>query len=710
MANLTVTGGSVGINALDSTNSTGLTITNCVVYANNSTGIRIGSTDNNAQVSSNIVYGLPDFSGTTWQAYGISIGGNSSSVYVSGVSISGNTVYNSSNIGIDLTPYTQTCTISNNRTYGDGTGIYANPYSTGAALLSYIKSNVVFDNSYGITTEGNSQATQNTVYGNTTYGIYCDGDGDGILNNTVYNNVVGISSFADNYQLIQGNTVYGNSSYGIEAEGTADNVIGNTTYSNATGIALDYNFSSEVANNVIYGNTNQGILVTNGEAGTYVNNTVYQTTGDAIDITLHDSNVTLRNNILSAQNGFDILVNSTSEGGFHSDFNDLFTTGSGVIGSWEGQSYGTLASWILQLNVDNDSQSVNPQFIQPLGSDGVLGYSTAPASDFAAFSAPAFTTGWTNTPGPDSTAAAASASIGTATATWTISGLTPGAVYQIDTAWITSTAAATDATYSVYDGGAVVDYQRVREYGNTFNLPFTSMLFTPSLTGGQDNLNTKVSANAFSNGDAVVPLYSWPVSTDTTSSLALNLLSAPAVPGVRQIPLYVTAYDNGPAGKGSSTTDETIFQQLGYVTASGTSLTVTLTNNANNSVIAGQVWLQAIVAQGANDGGNFRLAAGSPAVDAGSPSDLIGAEPSPSGGRIDQGAYGGTSQATASPVPEVQVLSPAGLNKLQSGQQFSVTWRTSGIFGAGWILLEHDSRRSSASLLPLGRYRQRRGG
>ena len=36
-------------------------------------------------------------------------------------------------------------------------------------------------------------------------------------------------------------------------------------------------------------------------------------------------------------------------------------------------------------------------------------------------------------------------------------------------------------------------------------------------------------------------------------------------------------------------------------------------------------------------------------------------------------------QATASPVPEVQVLTPAGLDKLQAGEPFNVAWRTSGI-------------------------------
>ena len=45
---------------------------------------------------------------------------------------------------------------------------------------------------------------------------------------------------------------------------------------------------------------------------------------------------------------------------------------------------------------------------------------------------------------------------------------------------------------------------------------------------------------------------------------------------------------------------------------------------------------------------DFRLAPGSPAIDAADPALPVGAEPVPNGGRRDLGAYGGTSRATAS--------------------------------------------------------------
>ena len=46
--------------------------------------------------------------------------------------------------------------------------------------------------------------------------------------------------------------------------------------------------------------------------------------------------------------------------------------------------------------------------------------------------------------------------------------------------------------------------------------------------------------------------------------------------------------------------------------------------------------------------GDFHLAAGSPAIDAGDPSADVGAEPSPNGGRVNVGLYGGTAEAATS--------------------------------------------------------------
>ncbi len=52
----------------------------------------------------------------------------------------------------------------------------------------------------------------------------------------------------------------------------------------------------------------------------------------------------------------------------------------------------------------------------------------------------------------------------------------------------------------------------------------------------------------------------------------------------------------------------------------------------------------------------------SPCVDAGDPADPVGSEPSPNGGRINQGAYGGTSEAATSPQQVTVSLATAASN------------------------------------------------
>ena len=187
-------------------------------------------------------------------------------------------------------------------------------------------------------------------------------------------------------------------------------------------------------NNLVYGNTTQGILLTGITNSSLTNNTFFQPTGDAIDIQSTATHTTLQNNILWAEAGYDIKVDPTSETGFQSDYNDLYTTGSGSIGSWESQTYTTLASWILELNADHHSLDADPQFVDPAGPDGVMGFSAAPVGPFLTGSGPSLGGTWTSltAPSPDSTAAAGN---GSSAATWTFSGLTPGATYQVSSGW-----------------------------------------------------------------------------------------------------------------------------------------------------------------------------------------------------------------------------------------------------------------------------------
>ena len=76
---------------------------------------------------------------------------------------------------------------------------------------------------------------------------------------------------------------------------------------------------------------------------------------------------------------------------------------------------------------------------------------------------------------------------------------------------------------------------------------------------------------------------------------------------------------------------------------------------------------------------NFLLATTSPTIDLGDPTSPFANEPSPNGGRVNLGYTGNTAQALPSPTALIQVVAPSGLEKIQTGQQVTITWRTAGI-------------------------------
>ncbi len=86
---------------------------------------------------------------------------------------------------------------------------------------------------------------------------------------------------------------------------------------------------------------------------------------------------------------------------------------------------------------------------------------------------------------------------------------------------------------------------------------------------------------------------------------------------------------------------------------------------------------------GGVDGGlddDFHLQTTSPAIDGGFLDDPFGNELGANGGRINVGAYGNTAEAATSPPEVIQVLSPNGLEKYESGQQITIDWHQHGDF------------------------------
>jgi hypothetical protein len=355
---LQITAGNDGIVDGSSSPTTGLTVSNCTVFANLSFGIFVGPAGDHATLTGNTIYG------TSNQATG---------VYVTaiGAIITGNVVHDSRDYGLLLNVNGAHAAINNNNVYASGFGINAVSYSVGPGDLTTISGNTVHDNNAGITAFGNILIAGNTAYGHTGYqqsGILAYG-GVEVRGNVAHDNYWGIYGFGNGPQvLVSANTVY-NNSVGIVAT-YASPILNNVSYSNTVGIQLD-GFSGLAANNLVYANSAQGFLITNNYTTTTVrNNTVYQPAGNAIQVQSVSKNVVLRNNILWTQAGYDITVASNSEQGFQSDYNDLyFTTSSGGLGTWGGVSFSSLTDWSLRLSFDHHSLSTDPLFVNLAGLD-----------------------------------------------------------------------------------------------------------------------------------------------------------------------------------------------------------------------------------------------------------------------------------------------------------------------------------------------------
>ena len=455
LENLGLTGGSYGLYAPADAGSTGLTVSGSILFANATAGAFVGSSNDDASFTNDTVYGIPDQPGAV-QGTGIAIDSADALVI-------GNIVYDTSGVGLSLSG--ASADVSGNTAYGDADGISV------SGSGSTVSGNTVFDNtSAGIAASGSVTVSDNTVYGQTggATGISLT-QGAVATGNVVYGNATGIA--ASYGGSVTDNRVYDNSGAGIVAVLGTIAVQGNDVYGNGTGIDLGEYYTGTVSNNVLEGNATAGI---HDQASPYGgpqyldNNTIVAELGNAVQVDGGTVGAELLNNILWAQAGYDIAVAANSEVGFQSDYNDLYTTGAGNLGSWEGHTISSLVDWFYELGLDGHSITTNPEFVNPAGPDGVTGFSTAPIgspvvindSSVSGFSD---TGSWTQaTTGGYLTAAPGD---NTAIATWTFTGLTPGATYELAASWPAGGyLVAADAPFTVLDGSTIVGFRRVAQY------------------------------------------------------------------------------------------------------------------------------------------------------------------------------------------------------------------------------------------------------
>ncbi len=303
LEHLSITGGYYGLYASPSSDSDDLTLLENTIYGNAYIGVYLQGTGNDRSTfSGNTFYGLPASENTN-QNYGLAVD------YGDAV-ISGNTFRDHASYGVAVGPKVM---VTGNTVYANGTGISANSTYDPAERIT-VSGNMVYGNySTGISAGGQVLIVGNTVYGQSNpnaYGINLS-HGVQVLDNTVYDNYYGIGGTSSG-GLIRGNRVYHNTQIGISVSSYDTPIEGNTVYSNSIGIQSTYH-SGPIANNLIYANTNQGILVLQS-APRITNNTIYQQVGDAVRVQQSSSNVTLRNNILWVQAGYDLYVSARQPG------------------------------------------------------------------------------------------------------------------------------------------------------------------------------------------------------------------------------------------------------------------------------------------------------------------------------------------------------------------------------------------------------------
>ncbi len=386
------------------------------IYGSTGDGIDIGA--DNATITGNTIYGNQAGSGidiagdnpliadNTIYGNGVDYSGGPNGVETQGSdpTVENNIIFDNSN-GISVSSDGNGL-ISGNDVYASANDSVSVTSSGNGDLI--VTGNEVHDNSGdGIDAAGPMLVVGNTVYGNAATGIDI-GDGTEASDNIVYDNKDGIvqepnydgfGQFDATADTIDGNRVFGNANTGITAL-DASSAVDNDVYSNgigiegdeyyysnpAFGIGFSLPFQGTILNNVVYANSSAGILIAGASSAQVTNNTVYQPEGDGVQVTAAASsgdssqNVVLLNNILWTQSGYDIDVSNDSQQGFQSNYNLLYTTGTGNIGYWQ-TSFADLNDWQVETGFDAQSITGDPKFVNANGPNGILGFDPATGID-----------------------------------------------------------------------------------------------------------------------------------------------------------------------------------------------------------------------------------------------------------------------------------------------------------------------------------------
>ncbi len=626
IAFLKLTGGNYGIHASPTSDSDNLRAVRNEIFGNYRRGVYLDSSNDATIIAKNTFFGLPGgIIATDGQPSGIWLMGDD-------VLVTGNTVHDSSSYGI----YTsgQRASVLANTVYDSNTGI-AGSNTPG----SVVNGNLVYHNRAGI--GGGTLITENTVYGNSLYGI----TGSNVTRNVVYDNRDGIIV---GYGTATENRVYHNENVGIDVyHGTAT---GNTVYSNRVGILGRGGWGGArptptVKGNLIFDNREAGVLVWEGWPARVENNTIYQLEGDGVHVGNTSEQVTLRNNIIWAEPGPGIRVEDDSQFEFDSDYN-LFAPESGLMAEWQGVEFTSLTDWHFRVGQDRHSLRTDPLLVNPLGPDGILGIVDRGlrASYFA---------------------------------NEELSGK-PSVVRiepNIDFNW------GTDAP-----GGL--------SSGDRFSARWEGYLFVPTAgiyqfrsqidDGARMFLDDRLVFDSWSTAghhERIVPSYEITTAGYVPFRFEMRDATGPAGaslawwgPGFGLHTIGTDSFSTGPAKPGDYSIDNDFHLQSEHGSYHGGSQAPHLDQGSGRWVDPGR-------------GLETVDSADSPAIDRGDLSVYYLAETRPNGGRANLGAFGNTAHASKSPARLLQILSPNGLEKLELGEPIDIRWRTSGLTPSDTVAL-----------------------
>jgi parallel beta-helix repeat protein len=231
----------------------------------------------------------------------------------------------------------------------------------------FVEGNQVFQNRYrGIDGVTLVTCRGNTVYSNGTDGIYLEGNSanpcEAIENRVFLNDAQGL--YLQYSSSARRNVVYSNKGHGIYVEGFEGDfrvIANNLAYNNgntadAFNICLGANYwqgkRALIENNTVYGGG--GIYIGNPIAVTNRNNIIWATGGNRYALVRYTH------------------MDRYAWGSWESDNNCIRTTDGAIFSSWLGRQ-NDLLEWRAATGQDAHSFVADPLFVNPAGTDGLLG-------------------------------------------------------------------------------------------------------------------------------------------------------------------------------------------------------------------------------------------------------------------------------------------------------------------------------------------------